>query len=328
MKKYLFKTFDPKKHKILEENVIWGSRPRILVKNIQNNHTYILKSYSKNSRELWVELFATLLWNKIDWIKVQSASITIIPNKILTVLKKQVKKSNQLKPLVVLIQNAFPKWYETTYWFQVLWLSPTDKTSLDYVFYSISKKYKWYWREEIVLQWYTDMLIFDALIWNMDRHLENWGVHEHKQILMQKSKQDIQSTVKFTTLFDHWSAWLYELDDKKIDYYLNNLNRYKEDYIKWKYYSLLTDNSWLNINIFDLLSKVYKDTKWKKYIKKSIDKISCLKYIDIAEVIFKMPEDRDDSWKREKIEYSRNRKELLLKWCILRLDILSEITKQ
>jgi len=37
----------------------------------------------------------------------------------------------------------------------------------------------------------------------MDRHLENWGVHESKQIFLEKKKENIQQTVEFTKLFDH-----------------------------------------------------------------------------------------------------------------------------
>ena len=326
MKKYLFATFDKDKYKILHDtNVVWWSRPRVLVKHLQNHHTYILKSYSKNTRELWVELFASLLWKKINGIDVQKASITIIPEEILEELKKQLPENFTLKPLVVLIQNAFPKWFETKYWFQILWLSPTDSTSLEVVYEKITTKYKWYWRDEKILQSYFDMLIFDAIIWNMDRHLENWGVHESKQIFLEKKKENIHQTVEFTTLFDHWSAWLYELSDEKIIYYLENPKRYETEYIEGRSYSLLINNQWLSENIFCLLSNAYQDKRWRKFIKASINKVLEIHHIDFAEIIFKIPEDKWDYWKRETIEYNKNRKELLLRWCIIRQNKLKDI---
>ena len=329
MKKYLFWKFDSTKHQILQKELIWWSRPRILVRNIQNHHVYILKSYSYNARELWVELFASLLWNKISWISVQKASITVIPQDFLNKLELQIPEStDNLKPLVILIQNAFPSWYETDYWYKILWLAPRDIPSLDTVFEKISQKYSGYWRDEKILQSYTDMLIFDALIWNMDRHLENWWVHESKQIFLEKKKEFIRDTVRFTTLFDHGSAWLFELEEEKVKYYLSDIDRYEKEYILNTWYSLLNSDDWWDKNIFSILKKAYSEIKWKKYIKKSIEKISNLCYIDIAEVIFKMPEDNKETpSKREKIDYSRDRKELLLRWIILRQKNLKNIIK-
>lgn len=80
------------------------------------------------------------------------------------------------------------------------------------------------------------------------------------------------------------------------------------------------------MNIFDTICYQIENSEWKKYLKKSIMSIGKLTLLDMAEVIFKMPEDRvDENENREAIEYSRERKELLLQSLYFRQQLLVDL---
>ena len=80
------------------------------------------------------------------------------------------------------------------------------------------------------------------------------------------------------------------------------------------------------MNIFNTIGYQMNNPDWKKYLKKSIRAIGKLTLLDMAEVIFKMPEDRvGENEYREAIEYSRERKELLLRSLYFRHQILTDL---
>ena len=78
------------------------------------------------------------------------------------------------------------------------------------VYDSISKSYGFTGAHEKLLQNYADMIVFDALIGNMDRHLENWGILEHEKFrssqMVMDPKEVLSESFKFTPLFDNGSA--------------------------------------------------------------------------------------------------------------------------
>lgn len=333
MKKFLIQTLHLDDYEILSEWLSWGSRPRATLKNIKNHHKFFLKSYTKTPRELWVELFASKLWEKLEqFVPVQEVTIKKkIPESILLEFKKSLWDSHKdLKPLWVLIDNAFPSNFEIKYWHRVVWKDPRDSVSMKNVFDSISKSYGFAWLHEDLLQGYSDMIIFDTLIGNMDRHLENWWILESDIFRSNQMVLDpkilLQDSVRFTPLFDNWSAWLFELSEADINFYLKNLTIFKSKYILRNKYSLITADSGEPMNIFATIQYQIENSEWKKYLKKSIMSIGKLTLLDMAEVIFKMPEDKvDENENREAIEYSRERKELLLQSLYYRQQLLVEL---
>ncbi len=332
MKKYLLQPLNLTDYKeILADEVSGGSRPRLTLLN-ENNHKFFLKSYTKTPRELWVELFASKLWNKLtNFVKIQSVTLKKIPDSILDRLKVSYWDSGlNIKPLWVLIDNAFRSNYEIKYWYRIVSKGPMDTVSMKEVFIAISKMYWFAWLHEELLQSYSDMVVFDALIWNMDRHLENWWILESDVFLWSQMtlipKEHFIDSVKFTPLFDHWSAGLFELSEEKVCDYLQDLENFKERYILWWKYSLITADNGEPMNIFKTLDYQLRNSPWKKYLKKSITSIGKLTLLDMAEVIFKMPEDRvSESEHRETIEYSRERKELLLQSLFIRQKLLTDL---
>jgi hypothetical protein len=331
MKKFLMQTLELEDYEILPVELSGGSRPRITLLN-KNNHKFFLKLYTKTPRELWVELFASKLWDRLQgFTPVQDVTLKKIPDSILQSIKSTLWNNPVgLKPLGVLIDNAFPVDFEIKYGHRVVGKNPRDTISMKEVYDSICRNYAFAWLHESLLQWYSDMIIFDALIGNMDRHLENWWVLEDS--IFQSSqmtlmpKHNLDKSVRFTPLFDHGSAALFELSEEKVREYLKNLSLFQSSYIQWWKYSLITADNWEPMNIFDTIQYQIKNSAWKKYLKKSIQAISLLTLLDMAEVIFKMPEDRvDENENREAIEYSRDRKELLLQSLYLRQQILRKL---
>lgn len=309
------------------EEVSWGSRPRITLLN-ENNHKFFLKSYTKTPRELWVELFASKLGAKLNnFIQIQSVTLKKIPESILSKLRDSYGDGKlNIKPLWVHIDNAFRSNYEIKYGYRVVSKVPMDTISMKEVYDAIKWNYR-FGLYESLLQSYSDMIIFDAIIGNMDRHLENWGILENDNFrwsqMVLEPKLDLKWSVSFTPLFDHWSAGLFELTEDRVCEYLKDLQLFSSSYILgWKY-SLITADNGEPMNIFDTISYQMKNSEWKRYLKKSIQSIGKLTLLDMAEVIFKMPEDKiEENENREAIEYSRERKELLLQSLYIRQQLL------
>lgn len=334
MKKYLLQNLELKDYIILTDWLSGWSRPRLALKNLKNHHKFFLKSYTKTPRELWVELFASKLGEKIpNFAQIQEVTLKKIPSDILDEFKKIYWWTEaDLKPLGVLIDNAFPSSFEIKYGHRVVWKNPRDQISMKEVFDSIRKNYWFAKLQESLLQSYSDMIVFDALIGNMDRHLENWWILESDkfrwQLAMDPKIAFVQDEdVKFTPLFDHWSAWLFELSEEKVHMYLADLWVFREKYIFGRKYSLITADNGKPMNIFWTIEYQIQNSEWKKYLKKSILSISSLTLLDMAEVIFKMPEDKVwDNENRAAIEYSRERKELLLQSLYFRQQALLGLT--
>jgi hypothetical protein len=320
MKKFLLKPFSlGQTYEIPPESVVWGSRPRLVVKNKKNNHLYFLKWFTISPRELWVELFASEFGKIMPDISIQEVSIKSLDKGIIKNLQDSYWEVINT-PFGVLIRNAFPQWYEITYGYTILGIAPRGKTSLKQVWDAINKKYWWMWWQSELLQAYSDMLIFDILIGNMDRHLENWGVLESEEFrslqMRIEPKKVLKWSVTFSPLFDHGSAWLFELTDEKVEYYLQHPDEFKKHYILSHDSMLLTMDDGSCKDIFCLLKhQIDHDCWWKKYLKTSIKRISNLNELDIAKVIFKMPNVPD-------LEYSEKRQELLFRAIGIRRQLL------
>lgn len=322
MKPFLIQEFNLDGYEIRQESIVWWSRPRIFVKNIKNHHLYLIKWYSKTRRELWVEQFASVLWKKITGIDVQDVSIKTLSEDVISELQAQSWSTNIFN-VGILIQHAFPKWFENQHWFQILGLNPRDTTSMERVFNQMNRRYGFANLQDQLLQSYADMIVFDALIGNMDRHLENWGILENKDFRDPQMRLDprntLSSSVKFTPFFDHGSAWLFELSEEKVTTYLANIDNFRENYILWAKYSLLSAVNWAPKNVFSVLKDQYINKSWwKKYIKRAISKLDSLTDLDIAEVIFKIPNHTD-------LDYSKQRKELLFQSTRIRKNELYKI---
>lgn len=100
-----------------------------------------------------------------------------------------------------------------------------------------------YWR-----QWWTDALLFDALIGNTDRHQDNWG-------LLWSS--DKKPRVRMSPVFDNGTSLGYEIIEPKMDNF-NTPDRMRAYIQKGKHHIRWQVNDDLNCQHVDLLRRLIK----------------------------------------------------------------------
>jgi hypothetical protein len=199
----------------------------------------------------------------------------------------------------------------------------TDPIGLDAIEVAVRARYL---DGEDILQKFSDMIVFDAWIGNMDRHHENWAITQQSMpqqlslLKMSKEQRDeLKKKRRFSRLYDHGSSLLFELGDDKVEYYLSNADKFIESYILGKRYALLLDIDGESRNVFQILrSHVENNTAWRKRIKKSIEGVLCADSLKVAQLILQMPTGGD-------LNYSQDRKRLLYFSLEERKKILKDI---
>lgn len=299
----------------LDVDVSGGSRPRIVVRNKQNYHQYFFKTYLHNSREIWAEMFASKLGNEIEGYSVQQVSIKEAPPELEQRFRKEYKDylPEDWKPIGAQVDNAFPKGYQVRYAYLVFGLEETESISFQNVYDTLKRGKYCYSSPDDLLQSFSNMVVFDAIIGNMDRHLENWGILEDDSLLSGQMVVDpktmLQGSAKFTPLFDNGSSCLYELEEKRVEEYLKDFKRFQETYLFGRPYSLLKNSIGEERNVFDLIKEIFiqaSQKHWRPFFKKSIEKILQIDTLNIARILFKMP-------KHKFVDYSETRQELLFR---------------
>lgn len=303
----------------LEGGLVGGSRPRLVLMHKEKHEKYIFKSYSHTPREVISECLASHIADILD-IQAQQVSIRRLDTKLVGQLKKiSAKFPDDWIPVGTLARNIFPKNQEIKYGASIV-ETPNDKLRLEDIESSIRNKY---YAPDDILDDFAEMIIFDAIIGNMDRHHENWGVvetHKFRQSMLLPIKEQIQQERHFTPLYDHGSSLLFELGDREIERYLSDMAIFEKSYVLGKKYSFLLDSIGNSLNIFDLVKMhINKKTIWGKRFKKSILKINNnFQYLAIAKKIAQMPN-------TDEILYTDSRRELILRSIILRIQILYDM---
>jgi hypothetical protein len=308
-------TLNPNLYTITKAELVGGSRPRLSLIDKKTHQKYILKSYTHNSREVFAECLASFLGNIIK-IPIQKVSMKRLPDALVNALKQTYPAlPSAWLPIGSLVRNVFSKGGVINYGANIIG-TPTESMSLEYIEKFFRRSY---YMPDDLLESFSAMIIFDAIIGNMDRHHENWGIVESdkfKQYLLFNKKQIIKER-KFTPLFDHGSSLLFELNEKNVIDYLHNFNHFEKQYIFKSKYSFIKDSNNNEANIFAILdthikSKTAWGNRFRKVLKTIIPHISIF---EIAKKIAQMPNIPD-------IQYSNNRRELLLKSIIRRLERL------
>lgn len=204
--------------------------------------------------------------------------------------------------------NVFPKNHEQLYGSQIIGTA-SDPISLQHVEEAVRSRYL---DSDDILQAFSDMIVFDAWIGNMDRHHENWAITQTsiaQQMSMFSLPKDERERLKkkrwFTQLYDHGSSLLFELGEEKVRYYLEHQEQFVKDYILGKKYALLLGVNDKEMNIFDIIQQnIENKTNWSKRLKKSIAKICAVDSLKVAQAIMQMPTDG-------LLAYSADRKSLL-----------------
>lgn len=291
--------------------VIGGSRPRLTLEHRRAKSKYFLKSYRHNTREVWSEMLASKLGELVS-IDIQVVSIKRLPEAFARVFRETYGSylPEDWRPVGALVRNVFPKRHEQLYGRQIIGTA-SDPVTLQSVEEAIRSIYI---DTDDLLQHFSDMIVFDAWIGNMDRHHENWAITQtnisqqlglFRLTLTREEREALKKKRWFTQLFDHGSSLLFELDEAKVSHYLVNKQQFIDQYILGKKYALLLGTNGERLNVFSILKQhCEQGTSWKRRIKISVNKILDADSLKVASLILQMPTDGD-------LAYSLPRKSLL-----------------
>lgn len=316
MKHFTVQPIDLDKYKSITGpvEVVGGSRPRITLTHKDTNQKFFFKTYTHNPREVWAECLASHLAELVG-IDAQQVTIKVAPKRLENSMRKSYPKQlpKGWKPVGTLARNIFTKGVEITYG-SVILAAPSKPMRLEDIEEHISKRY---YAPEDLLQAFSDMVVFDAFIGNMDRHHENWGVCEEEkykqQVLFEPRR--LVGLRRFTPLFDHGSSLMFELSDTDVKNLLSDDTRL-ERYVDGVKFGFLLNSGGDKIGPIGLMSTHIKNkTKWGGRFKKSLEKIKYVDLLDVAELIIKMPVP-------EMLEYDSDRRSLLYKSILLRYNKL------
>lgn len=297
--------------------LVGGSRPRLTLIHKNSHQKYIFKTYSHNSREVWAECLASHLGNVFK-IEVQQVVIKSSPDGLTRKLREVAPEiPEDWSPIGTLARNIFPRDQEIIYGATIV-QSPSKSFPLDEIERCIRVKY---YAPDDILERFAEMILFDALIGNMDRHHENWGIVEttkyRQQVLFYK-KQLVKERW-FTPLYDHGSSLMFELSEEKVLKYLDDDTSFIDKYIKGTPYSFVCMPNGKEANVFEVIRHhISQKTVWGERFKKRIRGMKQTSILEISKCIVKMPN-------TSHIDYSENRKELLLRSILHRKRLLADM---
>jgi hypothetical protein len=275
MKHYTIEQIDHSRYKPeVKIEAVGGSRPRIILVHSKTGSTYIFKTYSHNSREVLAECLASHL-GLILGVPIQQVVIKRLSPPLVKWLK-QHKRQNLPKdwqPIGTLARNIFPKGQEIMYGQNIVNTS-SGSLSLEEIEAAIRKQY---YAPDDLLDSFAQMIVFDAVIGNMDRHHENWGVIEtvrYKQQVM-FGKKTLINQRWFTPLYDHGSSLLFELAESDVDRYFIDEALLRSKYIFGAKYSFVKDSHGEKENVFTVIkSHINENTSWGKRFKKPLNHLA------------------------------------------------------
>lgn len=255
---------------VLDDNFIQagypkGSQNKVDLINISTNQTLMFKEPKEGLGDNWSEKIASELGKEIE-IKVQSVELGIRDGKIGALIEYSYDRNTEkLVEGWELLKEEYPD-------FDVL-------ANPGYVFEKIEIVLKKY--SEEILNDFIDLLFFDALIGNTDRHCENWGIIE-------KNTLSGYEKTRLIAAYDNSASLGRELheDEGRIKLLLTNENQFERflrrcnSKIRWE--------SERRINHFDFFEKIIEKFPGKK--EKYLQKLKFLSDEKIENIIMKVPE--------------------------------------
>jgi hypothetical protein len=322
MKHFTVDTIDHNRYKpTIKIQVSGGSRPRVTLEHAVTGKRFLFKTYTHNPREVWAECLASHL-GEIFGVPTQKVVIKKASPQMVRILKARyaTRLPSDWKPVGTLARDIFLKDEEIIYGAKIV-NTDSGALTLEEIETAIKKQY---YAPEDLLKSFAQMIVFDALIGNMDRHHENWGIVENlryrQQILF--GKKALVNLRHFTPLYDHGSSLLFEENSEdKIGKYLAEEDNFISKYIKGAKYSFLKDKNGEECNVFQVIEQNIKEkTVWGGRFKEAIAPLQGSSVLEAAKAITKMPNTPE-------LEYSENRKELLLRSTVIRRNMLLSMLK-
>lgn len=171
---------------------------------------------------------------------------------------------------------------------------------------------------------FIEMLVFDSIIGNRDRHQQNWAII--REVVVRKSflfffkSPTYKIEAKFSPLFDNGNCLAYNITEENLDKYLSDedlIDKYlfgnkAVSHVKW-FGGALPHN--------DLLKKLYPD--YSKVIRKAVKRIRDVYTNDTVENIIRNIDD-DFAFANNKYNLTLKRKELIIKLINYRIKKLLE----
>jgi len=319
MKHFTVEELDMSKYKTITVSVevVGGSRPRLTLIHKDSNQKFFFKTYSHNPREVWAECLASHI-AELMGLKAQAVTIKKTPQRLETVLRERFPEQlpDNWRPVGTLARNIFPRSIEIRYGAAVV-ETPTEPLTLKYVEQKIREKY---YAPDDLLQSYADMVIFDILTGNMDRHHENWGVCEDQQYKQQLllDRRRMVGLRYFTPLFDHGSSLMFELGQDQVKQFTEDESRLKR-YVEEASFGFILDTNGKKTNMFNIIQQhLSQNTPWAPRFKKSLVKVRQIDLLALAGLVIQMPT-------LEILEYDTERRSLLYKGLLLRYNKLIEL---
>lgn len=319
MKHFTVDTIDHARYKPqIHIQVSGGSRPRITLVHQKTGQKYFFKTYSHNPREVWAECLASHL-GQVLGVPMQQLVIKRASSQMVKILKTNFPDNLPKKwiPIGTLARNIFLHDEEIIYGEKIVG-TKSDALELSSISKAISNQY---YAPEDLLQSFAEMIIFDALIGNMDRHHENWGIVEtlrYKQQLLFGKKQLVDER-HFVPLYDHGSSLLFELDDDLVDRFLADETLFCTKYVFGSKYSFVKDAMGKESNVFEVIKQnIEAKSDWGKRFIKTIKKLAPMSKLEVAKELVKMPNSSE-------FDYSNDRKELLFRSILIRHKALVDM---
>lgn len=307
-----------------------GIRKKCWVINPKTNKLCFFKeSHHNYNTEFWMEIIASKVGQSLG-LNMLDYNIAEKDSMLGCLSDKMTNDEERLSELVNFLVG-----YDKTY-------NPETKIEQKRYTLSFVKKALKFYKLDMYLSRFIEVIVFDSLIGNQDRHQGNWGfitpnyINNEEtissNILLKllgkliKPKDNIISSklYKFSPIYDSGSCLGRENDEKKIGELLNDnirlnayINRCKAE-LRW-------DGP--KIEYFTLLKNLLNDHKYKKETLKSIKKITHnFNENTIKDIIWNIDNNLPLSYSNNKL--TQKRKEFVLKLLTLRHETLCGIINE
>jgi hypothetical protein len=318
-----------------------GTREKCFVENPADGKLYFFKeSIEKYPSEFWSEIIASKVGKHFGF-DLLDYNIGISHNTVGCICESMIEPfTEELLHGVSLLKDANPKFKITR--------APII------IFEEVEKSFRPY---PGFINKFIEILIFDSIIGNQDRHSENWAIIrsldltnknfnkrkilvwfyekykstglKFKDIPFKKYYMQLMSdaslvNIKFSPIYDSGSSLGREIGEDKIELFLTNDDEIKK-YIRKGKSEIKWEKEKKNINHFELLKQI--KSKHNDFITKSIKtKITNYNKEELTELIMNIDVNLTDKYAKSKL--SLQRKKLIIKFIHNRIAILKELINE